>query len=303
MTIRLGPLAGWFSQLIWLLKHFQFQEVANDLCKAPAQRSAPGGVRRPLLALAALAVLSFPAQSQTVLEEVLVTATRRDTDLQTTPISVSAIDSALIEQANPRDLGDLAVFVPNFSAARVTSFANAASFGLRGVGQNNIIVYYEPPVSVVLDDFALTSVQTQLLDTFDLSQVEVLRGPQGTLFGKNTTRRRHLGAHQAPLPRRLQRRLGGRLRQLRHLHGQGGGERALGDGPTGAAGGWRLPQVRRVRPQRRRLRPHRPATGAHQVQRPERHGRGRAHRRLRHPQRPRQAAVGAGGQLQRPAPI
>ena len=187
MTIRLGPLAGWFSQLIWLLKHFQFQEVANDLCKAPAQRSALGGVRRPLLALAALAVLPFPAQSQTVLEEVLVTATRRDTDLQTTPISVSAIDSALIEQANPRDLGDLAVFVPNFSAARVTSFANAASFGLRGVGQNNIIVYYEPPVSVVLDDFALTSVQTQLLDTFDLSQVEVLRGPQGTLFGKNTT--------------------------------------------------------------------------------------------------------------------
>ena len=212
MTIRLGPLAGWFSQLIWLLKHFQFQEVANDLCKAPAQRSAPGGVRRPLLALVALAVLPFPAQGQTVLEEVLVTATRRDTDLQTTPISVSAIDSALIEQANPRDLGDLAVFVPNFSAARVTSFANAASFGLRGVGQNNIIVYYEPPVSV-LDDFALTSVQTQLLDTFDLSQVEVLRGPQGTPVRQEHHRRRHLGAHQAPLPRRLQRRLGGRLRQ------------------------------------------------------------------------------------------
>src|SRR5690606_9523320 len=77
-------------------------------------------------------------------------------------------------------------FVPNFSAARVTGF-NAASFALRGVGQNTIIVYFEAPVAVLVDDFVLPSVQTQLLDTFDVEQVEVLRGPQGTLFGKNTT--------------------------------------------------------------------------------------------------------------------
>src|SRR3546814_15066380 len=50
-----------------------------------------------------------------------------------------------------------------------------------------IIVYYEAPVGVLLDDFVMPSVQTQLLDTFDIAQLEVLRGPQGTLFGKNTT--------------------------------------------------------------------------------------------------------------------
>ena len=127
------------------------------------------------------------ARSSGVIEEIMVTATRRETNLQSTPISISVIDSALIEASSPRDIGDLSVFTPNFSAARVTSFANAASFAMRGVGQNNIIVYFEPPVSVLIDDFVLTSVQTQLLDTFDLEQVEVLRGPQGTLFGKNTT--------------------------------------------------------------------------------------------------------------------
>jgi iron complex outermembrane recepter protein len=126
------------------------------------------------------------AAPTTGIADIIVTATRRDTNLQTTPIAISAVDSSLIEQASPRDIGDLAVFVPNFSAATITGF-NAASFSIRGVGQNNIIVYFEPPVAVLVDDFVVPSVQTQLLDTFDVDQVEVLRGPQGTLFGKNTT--------------------------------------------------------------------------------------------------------------------
>jgi iron complex outermembrane receptor protein len=120
------------------------------------------------------------------LAEIVVTATRRDTDLQSTPVSVSAVDASLIAQAAPRDLGDIAAFVPNFSAATIANF-NAASFAMRGVGQTSIIVYFEPPVAVLVDDFVVPSVQTQLLDTFDVAQVEVLRGPQGTLFGKNTT--------------------------------------------------------------------------------------------------------------------
>lgn len=126
------------------------------------------------------------AQSSGGLAEIVVTATRRATDLQSTPVSVSAVDSTLIAQAAPRDLGDIAAFVPNFSAATIANF-NAASFAMRGVGQTSIIVYFEPPVAVLVDDFVVPSVQTQLLDTFDVAQVEVLRGPQGTLFGKNTT--------------------------------------------------------------------------------------------------------------------
>lgn len=118
------------------------------------------------------------------LEEVVVSATRRQSNLQSTPIAVTAIDNDVIAQLAPRDIGDLAAFVPNFSAARITGF-NAASFSMRGVGQNNIIVYYDSPVVVLVDDFVMPSVQTQLLDPFDLQNMEAMRGPQGTLFGKN----------------------------------------------------------------------------------------------------------------------
>lgn len=129
---------------------------------------------------------SEPVGVTQALDEIVVTATRRDTNLQTTAVAVSAVDSSLIRTAAPRDLGDISTFVPNFSAAKITGF-NAASFALRGVSVNNIIVYFEAPVGVLVDDFVVSSVQTQLLDTFDVAQVEVLRGPQGTLFGKNTT--------------------------------------------------------------------------------------------------------------------
>src|SRR3546814_12052140 len=77
--------------------------------------------------------------------------------------------------------------ISDWSSDVCSSDLNAASFALRGVSVNNIIVYYEAPVGVLLDDFVMPSVQTQLLDTFDIAQLEVLRGPQGTLFGKNTT--------------------------------------------------------------------------------------------------------------------
>ncbi|MCW1384860.1 TonB-dependent receptor [Novosphingobium sp. KCTC 2891] len=120
------------------------------------------------------------------LAEIVVTATRRESNLQKTPIAVSAVDSSRIAQAAPRNIADIAKFVPNFSAAELPGF-HAASYAMRGTGANNIIVYYEAPVAVLVDDFVMPTIQSQLLDTFDIAQVEVLRGPQGTLFGKNTT--------------------------------------------------------------------------------------------------------------------
>jgi iron complex outermembrane receptor protein len=142
-----------------------------------------------LAGAAGLAVASAEAQeSGGGLEEVLVTATRAasETNLQQTPISVTAVTNTDIDRLVAKDLSGVASAVPGFSAARITAF-NAASFAMRGVGLTDIIVYQDSPVGVTVDDFVMPSVQTQLLDTYDMASVEILRGPQGTLYGKNTT--------------------------------------------------------------------------------------------------------------------
>lgn len=146
-----------------------------------------------LAAVAALAGMTLGvvpdvrSAEQRVLEEVVVTATRRaETDIQTTPVAVSAVDEEEFDKLFAQDIGEIALYVPNFSAATVTGF-NAASFAMRGAAETDIIVYFDPKVGVILDDFVVPHVQTQLLEPFDIEAIEVLRGPQGTLFGKNTT--------------------------------------------------------------------------------------------------------------------
>jgi len=140
-----------------------------------------------LCGVAALAPGGAVMAEEGVLEEIVVTATRRaETDIQTTPVAVSAVNSEEFNQLFAQDIGEVALHVPNFSAATVTGF-NAASFAMRGAAETDIIVYFDPKVGVIVDDFIIPHVQTQLLEPFDVESIEVLRGPQGTLFGKNTT--------------------------------------------------------------------------------------------------------------------
>jgi len=140
-----------------------------------------------LLAGSAMSAAPSALAQEMVLEEIVVTATRRaETDIQTTPVSVSAVSAEEFENLFAQDIGEIALHVPNFSAATVTGF-NAASFAMRGAAETDIIVYFDPKVGVIMDDFVVPHVQTQLLEPFDIESIEVLRGPQGTLFGKNTT--------------------------------------------------------------------------------------------------------------------
>lgn len=139
-----------------------------------------------------LVLLTLPAAAQEdseerLLEEILVTGSRQTTDLQTTSIAITNISSEQIEQSFARDLRGIADLVPNLIIQNVTPWHSAASVGIRGTGTGDIITTVDSPIGVVVDDFVLPHVQSQLFDPFDLERVEVLRGPQGTLFGKNTT--------------------------------------------------------------------------------------------------------------------
>ncbi|MEJ8567348.1 TonB-dependent receptor [Elongatibacter sediminis] len=122
-----------------------------------------------------------------VLEEVLVTATRRgETDILATPISITALSGDEVSKYAIRDLNDIAVSVPGLSSGTVSGF-KSAQFAMRGVSETTIILYKESPVGVTIDEFVVPHIQTSNLEMFDIEAIEVLRGPQGTLFGKNTT--------------------------------------------------------------------------------------------------------------------
>jgi iron complex outermembrane receptor protein len=139
----------------------------------------------PSLVLAAL-LLPGSGATQT-LEEILVTATRHgETDIQSTPIAVTAVTAQDIELMIPRDIQALAGDVPNVIAGKQPGF-NSANWAIRGVGQASIILYYESQVGTTVDDFVIPHIQTANLTMLDIDRVEILRGPQGTLFGKNTT--------------------------------------------------------------------------------------------------------------------
>ena len=152
-------------------------------------KSRQPGLLTLLLSATIVVITGLPLQvmSAAVLEEVLVTATRRgETDIQVTPISVTALSEDMLDKMLINDFGDMAAAVPNLVTGNAPAF-KSFNPSLRGVGKDGIILYVESPVGVSLDDFVLMSSQTQNLEPFDIESIEVLRGPQGTLFGKNTT--------------------------------------------------------------------------------------------------------------------
>ena len=122
-----------------------------------------------------------------VLEEVIVTsARRREENVQDVPIAVSLLSKDLLQDYNILDLGGVSNIVPNsvISAGRATNSTIIAY--IRGVGQNDPLWGFEPGVGVYMDDVFIARPQGALLDVYDVQSIEVLRGPQGTLYGKNT---------------------------------------------------------------------------------------------------------------------
>ncbi|KEY99593.1 TonB-dependent receptor [Sphingobium indicum] len=121
--------------------------------------------------------------------DIVVTARRRSESLQNTPVAVSAITGATLADRGATDISAVAQAVPSLTfntTAGNSGASNAAVVFIRGIGQDDFFPTIDPGVGIYLDGIYVSRTLGSVLDTVDLEQVEVLRGPQGTLFGKNT---------------------------------------------------------------------------------------------------------------------
>ncbi len=120
------------------------------------------------------------------IEEVIVTATKRATDLQKTPIAVTALNQANLNQYQAKDIRNLTDVVPGLEMTN-TGEQSALLVQLRGIGQTNITEIADGPVALHIDGVYSPRAQGAATLLYDLDRIEVLRGPQGTLFGRNAT--------------------------------------------------------------------------------------------------------------------
>lgn len=144
---------------------------------------------RSLLAAstATMALLAAPAFAQNDFQdEIIVTATKRATTLQDTPVAVSVTSGDLIEKAQILDIKDLQSVVPTFRVSQLQNSANT-TLTIRGFGNGGNNIGIEPSVGLFIDGVYRSRAAAQIVDLPNLQRVEVLSGPQSTLFGKNAS--------------------------------------------------------------------------------------------------------------------
>lgn len=121
------------------------------------------------------------------LQEITVTARLRTESLQTVPVSVSALSGEQLERlGGGTTIQELTTLTPNLTIAPVSAGPGAANIGIRGVSFDDVEKSFDPAIGVVIDGVYMGTSTGQLVHAFDFESVEVLRGPQGTLFGRNT---------------------------------------------------------------------------------------------------------------------
>jgi iron complex outermembrane receptor protein len=125
--------------------------------------------------------------SAALLEEVVVTARKREEGSQDVPLSISAFNADQLDAKKVRNLVDLAVGTPSVVLDEVGTSRGYANFSIRGLGINSSIPSIDPAVGIIVDGVYLGTNSGVVFDNFDIQSIEILRGPQGTLFGRNVT--------------------------------------------------------------------------------------------------------------------
>lgn len=128
-----------------------------------------------------------PDGDQPMLEDIVVTAEKRSASVQSVGIAITALDEAAVERLNARDLTTLTGTVPNLVYGQQGLGPGLAQISIRGINSQDVEKSFDPAVGAFIDGVYLGTSAFNVLDAFDTERVEVLRGPQGTLFGRNTT--------------------------------------------------------------------------------------------------------------------
>ncbi|MDO9247692.1 MAG: TonB-dependent receptor [Phenylobacterium sp.] len=143
-----------------------------------------------LAASAAWSVFAGQGYAQTTtpgeVEELVVTARRVEENLQTTPVAISAFTAETLQRQGATAITDLQGAVPNLNLVQGRASSNSTNIYIRGIGQPDALQTFDPAVGVYVDDVYYSRIRGTQFDLLDLARVEVLRGPQGTLYGKNT---------------------------------------------------------------------------------------------------------------------
>ncbi len=143
-------------------------------------------ITRSMLMLSAASFLLAPAAMAQGVEEIVVTAQKREQSLQDVPIAVTAFTGEELRQRSARAVADALDSAPNVSFTSGASGGDDAQFFIRGIGQVDNSLTVDPGVGVYIDEVYLGRQQGASFDLLDIERIEVLRGPQGTLFGRNT---------------------------------------------------------------------------------------------------------------------
>lgn len=128
-----------------------------------------------------------PPSQATTLETVTVTARRRVEPIQEVPVAVSAFGETQLRDMQASNVDGLQSSVPNMNIVQGRGSANSVNVFIRGIGQPDALQTFDPGVGMYVDDVYYSRINGALFSLFDIAQIEVLRGPQGTLYGKNST--------------------------------------------------------------------------------------------------------------------